>query len=150
MTANRVSVVLLAASYDPGWTATVDGVPVVPQMVAPALVGVEVAPGTHQVDFRYVGYSSYPLLFAAALLTVVAAGVLAWRRRPSSGLERDAEPKEPVATSVTARSRRASSVRRQANRTSPAPNVTRGGSFRTPLLWSRLHAPQVMSRRRRT
>ena len=47
VTANRTAVVLLKASFDPGWQATVDGEPVTPVMVAPALLGVTVAPGTH-------------------------------------------------------------------------------------------------------
>ena len=80
--ANRTSVVLLKSSFDPGWTATVDGVSVTPEMVAPALVGVTVAPGVHRVVFVYHGYGSYPLLFVIALLTLVGvgAGPFVWRR----------------------------------------------------------------------
>jgi hypothetical protein len=80
--ADRTSVVLLKASYDPGWTATVDGVAVTPEMVAPALVGVTVAPGVHHVVFVYRGYGSYPTLFVVGLLTLVGAAVgpWAWRR----------------------------------------------------------------------
>jgi uncharacterized membrane protein YfhO len=81
--ANRTSVVLLKASFDPGWTATVDGESVTPEMIAPALVGVTVAPGIHRVVFTYRGYGSYPLLFGTALATLVAVGVgpTLWRRR---------------------------------------------------------------------
>lgn len=81
--ANRAAVVLLKVSFDPGWTATVDGKNVAPQMVAPALVGVRVPPGTHRVVFTYRGYGSYPLLFAVAVVTLVAvgAGPALWRRR---------------------------------------------------------------------
>jgi len=80
--ANRTAVVLLTSSYDPGWTATVDGVPVTPEMIAPALVGVTVAPGLHHVVFQYHGYGNYPLLFFIALLTLVGAaiGPTLWRR----------------------------------------------------------------------
>jgi len=73
--ANRTAVVLLKSSFDPGWTATVDGVPVTPEMIAPALVGVTVAPGLHHVVFEYHGYGAYPLLFVVALLTLL--GILA-------------------------------------------------------------------------
>ena len=80
--ANRSAVVLLKSSFDPGWTVTVNGVQVTPEMVAPALVGVTVAPGPNHVVFQYHGYGSYPLLFLIALLTLlgVGAGPWAWRR----------------------------------------------------------------------
>lgn len=80
--ARRTAVVLLKASYDPGWTVTVDGHPATTEMVAPALVGVTVSPGTHLVVFQYKGYSSYPLLFIVSLITLVAVGVgwIRWRR----------------------------------------------------------------------
>ena len=80
--ANRTAVVLLKSSFDPGWTVTVNGVQVAPEMVAPALVGVTVAAGPHHVVFQYHGYGSYPLLFLIALLTLVGvgAGPWAWRR----------------------------------------------------------------------
>jgi hypothetical protein len=70
VTMHRTGVVALSASYDPGWTATVDGKPRHTEMVAPALVATTVPAGTHRVVFRYRGFSGYPLLFA------VSAGVL--------------------------------------------------------------------------
>jgi len=81
--AHRTSVVLLKASFDPGWTVTVDGKPATTEMVAPALVGVTVAPGVHRVVFTYRGFGSYPLLFAVALATLLAVGIgpVLWRRR---------------------------------------------------------------------
>lgn len=90
--ANRTAVVLLKSSFDPGWTATVDGVAVQPEMIAPALVGVTVAPGLHRVVFQYDGYGSYTLLFLIALLTLVGVGVgplvlrRVERRRRGAGL----------------------------------------------------------------
>ncbi|MGC2176056.1 MAG: YfhO family protein, partial [Acidimicrobiales bacterium] len=80
--ASRTAVVLLKASYDPGWKVTVDGQPAATEMVAPALVGVTVSPGYHTVVFTYVGYSYYPLLFGIALITLVGVGVgwIRWRR----------------------------------------------------------------------
>jgi hypothetical protein len=70
-------VVVLSASYDPGWTATVDGRPQPTFMVAPALVATKVAAGTHRIVFRYGGYGNYQVLFAicaATLLVLCVAG----------------------------------------------------------------------------
>ena len=68
--ARRTAVVLLKSSFDPGWTVTVDGEPATTEMVAPALVGVTVAPGQHTVVFTFRGYSSYPLLFGIAFIAL--------------------------------------------------------------------------------
>ena len=83
---NRRATVVLSASYDPGWRATVDGQPAPTVMVAPALVGVVVGPGAHTVAFSYGGYGSYDALFVLALLVlaVLAVAPLAWRRVRSS------------------------------------------------------------------
>ena len=72
---NRRATVVLSASYDPGWRATVDGHAAPTIMVAPALVGVEVGPGEHTVTFSYGGYGSYTALFVLALAVFVALGV---------------------------------------------------------------------------
>ena len=83
---NRRATVVLSASYDPGWSAEVDGHPAPTVMVAPALVGVVVGPGVHTVAFSYAGYGSYAALFVLALVVLVALAVapLAWRRRRRS------------------------------------------------------------------
>ena len=70
--ANRPAVVLLKATYDPRWTATVDGLDTKPTMMAPSLVGVDVPLGHHEVRFRYAPYSRYPLLLALGALALVA------------------------------------------------------------------------------
>jgi Bacterial membrane protein YfhO len=82
VTASRPSWVMLKESYYPRWTATVDGKPVQPQMLAPSFVGVPVPAGTHLVVFKYRPRSSYPLLFAlsAFVLLAFALGPLMWRR----------------------------------------------------------------------
>ena len=82
---------VLSASYDPGWHATVNGRPAPTVMVAPALVGVVVGPGTHTVTFSYAGYGSYNALFVLALvvLLVLAVAPLVWRRTRG---QRDAVP----------------------------------------------------------
>jgi Bacterial membrane protein YfhO len=85
VTMRRPGEVILSASYDPGWTATIDGRALPTQMIAPALVGTRVPAGTHRVVFRYHGFRSYPLLFAVsglALLVLAGAPVL---RRLQSG-----------------------------------------------------------------
>ena len=55
----RPGVVVLSASYDPGWTATVNGRARPVRMVAPALVAVDVPAGTDHVVFRFDGDSDY-------------------------------------------------------------------------------------------
>jgi uncharacterized membrane protein YfhO len=75
---------VLSASYDPGWTATVNGRPRPIRMVAPALVAVDVPAGTDHVVFRYRGYGDYPALLTLsglALAMVAAAPVYARRAR---------------------------------------------------------------------
>ncbi len=78
---NRRATVVLSASFDPGWTATVDGHPEPTVMVAPAVVGVVVGPGTHTVAFAYGGYGSYIPLFllALAVFVALAVGPYFWR-----------------------------------------------------------------------
>ena len=80
----RRATVVLSASYDPGWHATVNGRPAPTVMVAPALVGVVVGPGVHTVAFTYGGYGSYDALFVLALV------VLAGARRRTPGVAADA------------------------------------------------------------
>lgn len=63
-------IVVLSASFDPGWTATVDGHRQRTQMVAPALVATHVPTGVHRIVFRYRGYGGYPELFALCALTL--------------------------------------------------------------------------------
>ncbi len=83
----RRATVVLSASYDPGWTATVDGHPAPTVMVAPALVGVVVGQGVHTVTFRYTGFGSYSALIALTLVVLVglAVGPWLWRRTRRRG-----------------------------------------------------------------
>lgn len=87
----RKAVVVLSASYDPGWTVTVDGHPARTEMVAPALVGVTLGPGTHRVRFVYAAYPDYPELFAVGAAGLVLAGLGAgWPSLEASPLKRRA------------------------------------------------------------
>jgi len=81
VTANRPAVVLLKASFDPRFEATLDGGAVTPYMVAPGMVGVTVPPGRHAVEIHYRVYPSYALLITAGAVAVLAlaVGPLVWR-----------------------------------------------------------------------
>ncbi len=80
---HRTSVVLFKVTYDPGWTATVDGKPAPTEMIAPAYVGVRVGPGQHVVVFQFRAFSYYPELFVLALVAALALGFgpSLWKRR---------------------------------------------------------------------
>jgi len=77
----RTCVVLLSASYNPGWQALVDGRPTAVEMVAPALLGVRVRPGVHVVRFVYKGFPDYPQLFVLGATALVALAFLERRRK---------------------------------------------------------------------
>jgi hypothetical protein len=79
--ATRRAVVALSASYDPGWTATVDGRATPTDMLAPAIVGVTLDAGVHHVVLQYQGYGSYDALLAVLVLTVGALVALHVRAR---------------------------------------------------------------------
>jgi hypothetical protein len=87
---SRPGVVVLSASYDPGWTATVNGRPEPILMVAPALVAVDVPAGADRVVFSFREHGDYPALFALSGLTlamIAAAPACLWyaRRRREAG-----------------------------------------------------------------
>ena len=63
---------VLSASFDPGWSVHVDGRRAATQMLAPAVVGVSVPPGVHDIVFSYVGFAYYPELLAVLVLTLAA------------------------------------------------------------------------------
>jgi hypothetical protein len=84
VTMYKTGTLLFSASYDPDWHAWVDGRPVRTEMLAPALVGIQLGAGQHQVVFRYVGFRWYPELWALGLLTL-AGTFWAGRRWPAPG-----------------------------------------------------------------
>lgn len=74
----RTAVVLLKASFDPGWQVTVDGKAAHTEMIAPAYVGVVVPPGRHHVVFTYANNTAETLwliLLAIALIALVVIHV---------------------------------------------------------------------------
>lgn len=96
----RRAVVVLAVSFDPGWSATVDGRPAAIQMVTPALVAITAPPGTHHITFHYTGFGACPQLLALAALDLLAAataGCLSRRRRGGHGRQ----PALPTGASIT-------------------------------------------------
>ena len=79
---HRPGVAVLSASYDPGWTATVNGRRQTTRMVAPALVAVNVPAGTDHVVFRFHGSGDYPglLVLSGLTLAVIALAPRCVRR----------------------------------------------------------------------
>jgi Bacterial membrane protein YfhO len=97
---HRPGVAVLSASYDPGWTATVNGRRRPTRMVAPALDAVDVPAGTDHVVFHFSGYGGYPWLLALSGLTLVlcwVAPVRARRRRNSASDRGSARGAAPAA-----------------------------------------------------
>jgi uncharacterized membrane protein YfhO len=86
--------VLLKATYDPRWTASVDGVEVTTAMVAPSFVGVPISAGRHSIVFEYHPYPYYWLLLAIGVFTQLAL-VVGWRR------SRDRKPQVEVSVEQT-------------------------------------------------
>lgn len=71
--------VLVKASYDPRFVATVDGVEVETQMLAPAMVGIPVSAGRHEVRLEYHPYPGYLWLFGVGIAAIVALWALGRR-----------------------------------------------------------------------
>ncbi len=79
VTMDKPGTVVFSVAYDPGWHAWVDGRPTQTEMLAPALVGVNLAPGRHDIVFRYTGFQWYPELWGFGLLSL--AGMFLVGRR---------------------------------------------------------------------
>ena len=107
---SRRGVAVLSASYDPGWTALVDGRHAATRMVAPALVGIDVPAGTDHVVFRYRGAGDYPELFLLSGADVVGFAVLDTRRRDRHHDRRPSAARRLRARSSAGTARRARSA----------------------------------------
>ncbi len=81
VTMRKPGVVVLSASFDPGWHATVDGRKEPTIMIAPALVGVRLGAGSHRIEFQYVGYGGYAPLFALCFVSLAVLLVADMTRR---------------------------------------------------------------------
>jgi hypothetical protein len=83
----RPGVAVLSASYDPGWTATVNGRRQPTRVVAPALVAVDIPAGTDHIVFRFRGYSDYTELLALSglALAIIALAPMCVRRARRRG-----------------------------------------------------------------
>jgi hypothetical protein len=67
----RDSMVMLKATYHPGWRATVDGVQVPAVMLMPSYIGVRTTPGIHQVRFAYEPKLLRGILMIVSMLTLI-------------------------------------------------------------------------------
>jgi hypothetical protein len=79
---STAATVLVSVSYDYGWRATVDGRPARTEMLAPAVLGVEVPPGAHRVTVTYAGPGGRWWLSAGGAAVLVTAAWLGRRRPP--------------------------------------------------------------------
>jgi len=80
----RPGIVMLSASFDPGWQVSVDGRMEETEMLAPALLGVKVGAGVHHVVFGYRGFAYYPELVLLGVVALMALSLIGrWRTDPS-------------------------------------------------------------------
>jgi hypothetical protein len=81
-TSARPALLVVADAYDPGWRASVDGVPVTLERANVAFRGVRVPPGHHVVELVYRPRSVVAgLAVSCAAVVVAAAGLFVARRR---------------------------------------------------------------------
>jgi hypothetical protein len=76
----RPGIVMLSASFDPGWQVSVDGRREETEMLAPAVVGVTVDRGVHRVVFEYRGFAYYPELVLLGVVALIALFLMGRRR----------------------------------------------------------------------
>jgi hypothetical protein len=74
-------IVVLVDAWAPGWTATVDGLPVPSLRVDSVLRGVEVESGLHEIRWRYrpPGRTAALLVSTLAVMALIAIGLGGWR-----------------------------------------------------------------------
>lgn len=73
------AMLVLKATYHPGWRATIDGAEAPTRMLMPSYVGVKIPPGTHGVSFVYRGSPLRGPLMLLGLLTLALVGATEWR-----------------------------------------------------------------------
>lgn len=80
-------------TYHPQWQVTVDGAPVSPYMVSPGFLAVDVLPGRHRIEARYVAHPcKLPLLLGGILLFAALCARSDWADRPARWLLHRAAP----------------------------------------------------------
>jgi hypothetical protein len=71
-------------TYHPQWQVTVDGAPVSTYMVSPGFLAVDVLPGRHRLEARYVAHPwKLPLLLGGILLFLGICARSDWADRPA-------------------------------------------------------------------
>ena len=81
------AVVVFRTSYHPGWTASVDGVPVATRSVVPGFLALDAPSGRHDIRLRYRPGPLKPALFVLGLLGFLGL-LVAERRGPLERFER--------------------------------------------------------------
>ena len=82
---SRPGVVMLKASFDPHWQATVDGKRVETQMLAPSFVGVPVPAGQHTIEFKYQSFKWTWVLVLFGALALIALAIVPRRLEQRRG-----------------------------------------------------------------
>ena len=85
VTLSRPGVVMLKASFDPHWQATVDGKRVETQMLAPSFVGVPVPAGQHTIEFKYQSFKWTWVLVLFGALALIALAIVPRRLEQRRG-----------------------------------------------------------------
>ena len=75
----RESMLMLKVSYHPNWRATVDGSKVDTVMLMPGFVGIQLAPGEHEVKLEYRSRSLRKVLLVFGLVAILSIWV--WEKR---------------------------------------------------------------------
>lgn len=83
---SRPGVVILKASFDPHWRATVDGKPVKTQMLAPSFVGVPVPAGEHTIEFEYQSFQWTWVLVLFGVIVLIALAIIPRRLEKRRGV----------------------------------------------------------------
>ena len=71
---------LLKTAYHPNWRVTVDGEPAESLMLMPGYLGVQLAPGHHEVMVEYKSRTLRKVLMVLGILSLLTIAVWEWRR----------------------------------------------------------------------
>ena len=114
------SVLMLSDHYDPNWKVLVDGRPETLLRCDFLLRGVQLAPGSHRVEFKFQPPTGWLGISVAAVLTTLAVlGVLAvpmFKRQPAGSTPAAAAPAAPVAAVPAKPDRRREAAKKTAGK----------------------------------